>query len=246
MILVRNRTGFVELMVRALKRRGIPVAGIDRMQLLEQIAVQDIMAFAAFLLLPEDDLNLAALLKSPLVGLSEEELFALSVDRGPQRLWSRLQDLAPVMPAAARAHDLLRAYLDLAGFATPYELLARMLDGEGGRQRLYRRLIERLEPGGALLLCDLVAPTSETARRAMARLWDDEVRRQSRAMTGSDALYDEFIASEWNLFDHPDPTMDMPDPLPDHLDWLRAAGYVAVDAFWLCAGHAVYGGYRPV
>ena len=142
MILVRNRTGFVELMVRALKRRGIPVAGIDRMQLLEQIAVQDIMAFAAFLLLPEDDLNLAALLKSPLVGLSEEELFALSVDRGPQPLWSRLQDLAPAMPAAARAHDLLRAYLDLAGFATPYELLARMLDAEGGRLRLYRRLGE--------------------------------------------------------------------------------------------------------
>ncbi len=142
MILVRNRTGFVETMVRALKRRGVPVAGIDRMQLLEQIAVQDIMAFAAFLLLPEDDLNLAALLKSPLVGLSEAELFALSVDRGPQRLWSRLQDLAPAMPAAARAHDLLRAYLDLAGFATPYELLARMLDGDGGRQRLYRRLGE--------------------------------------------------------------------------------------------------------
>lgn len=137
--------------------------------------------------------------------------------------------LADLPPARAVVSSLVIHHLDAVG-----------------KQRLYRRLIERLEPGGALLLCDLVAPTSETARRAMARLWDDEVRRQSRAMTGSDALYDEFIASEWNLFDHPDPTMDMPDPLPDHLDWLRAAGYVAVDAFWLCAGHAVYGGYRPV
>ncbi len=142
MILVRNRTGFVELMVRALKRRFIPVAGIDRMQLLEQIAVQDIMAFAAFLLLPEDDLNLAALLKSPLIGVSEAELFALSVDRGHQSLWSRLRDLAPMMPAAERARGLLQPYLDLAGFATPYELLARLLDGDGGRQRLYRRLGE--------------------------------------------------------------------------------------------------------
>ncbi len=142
MILVRNRTGFVEQMVRALKRRSIPVAGIDRMELLQQIAVQDIMAFAAFLLLPEDDLNLAALLKSPLVGASEEELFALCVDRGPQSLWSRLQDLAATLPAAARARDLLQPYLDLAGFATPYELLARLLDGDGGRARLYRRLGE--------------------------------------------------------------------------------------------------------
>jgi ATP-dependent helicase/nuclease subunit A len=142
MILVRYRTGFVELMVRALKRRGIPVAGIDRMQLLEQIAVQDIIAFAEFLLLPEDDLNLAALLKSPLVGVSEEELFALCVDRGGQSLWSRVLALAPDLPAAAQARDLLQPYLDLIGFATPFEVLARLLDGDGGRGRLYRRLGE--------------------------------------------------------------------------------------------------------
>lgn len=140
MILVRNRTGFVELMVRALKRRGIPVAGIDRMQLLEQIAVQDIIAFADFLLLPEDDLNLAALLKSPLVGLSEDELFELCIDRAGQSLWSRIAAQVHALPAARRAHDLLQPYLDAVGFATPFDLLARLIDGEGGRQRLYQRL----------------------------------------------------------------------------------------------------------
>src|SRR5690606_5933000 len=132
MILVRNRTGFVELMVRALKRRNIPVAGIDRMQLLQQIAVQDIMAFADFLLLPEDDLNLAALLRSPLVGLSEDELFELCIDRNHQSLWSRIGALVHESLAARRAHDLLQPYLDSLGFATPFELLARLLDGEGG------------------------------------------------------------------------------------------------------------------
>ena len=142
MVLVRYRTGFVELMVRALKRRGIPVAGVDRMQLLEQIAVQDIMAFADFLLLPEDDLTLAALLKSPLAGLGEEELFALCVDRHGRSLWSHMLSLAPSMPIAARACALLQPYLDLLGFVTPYELLARLLDGDGGRRRLYRRLGE--------------------------------------------------------------------------------------------------------
>ncbi|MBL9033660.1 MAG: double-strand break repair helicase AddA [Rhodospirillaceae bacterium] len=142
MILVRNRTGFVELMVRALKRRNIPVAGIDRMQLLQQIAVQDIMAFADFLLLPEDDLNLAALLRSPLVGLSEDELFELCIDRNHQSLWSRIGALVHESLAARRAHDLLQPYLDSLGFATPFELLARLLDGEGGRRRLYQRLGE--------------------------------------------------------------------------------------------------------
>ena len=142
MILVRNRTHFVELMVRALKRRRIPVAGVDRMQLLEQIAVQDIMALADFLLLPEDDLNLAALLKSPLVDLSEEELFDLCVDRDGMSLWSRIAAQVHTSPAARRAHDLLRPFLDSVGFATPYDLLARLIDGEGGRRRLYQRLGE--------------------------------------------------------------------------------------------------------
>jgi ATP-dependent helicase/nuclease subunit A len=142
MILVRNRTHFVELMVRALKRRGIPVAGIDRMRLLEQIAVQDIMAFADFLLLPEDDLNLAALLKSPLVGLSEEELFELCVDRDGMSLWSRIAAQVHTWPAARQAHDFLQPFLASVGFATPFDLLARLIDGEGGRQRLYQRLGE--------------------------------------------------------------------------------------------------------
>jgi len=140
MILVRNRTKFMDLMVRALKRRAIPVVGVDRMTLLDQIAVMDLIAFCRFLLLPEDDLNLAALLKSPLVGVAEEELFELCADRGWQTLWSRVQELATAMPAAARARDLLKPFLDDAGFATPYEQLSELLEAAGGRRRLYARL----------------------------------------------------------------------------------------------------------
>jgi ATP-dependent helicase/nuclease subunit A len=140
MILVRNRTKFMDLMVRALKRRAIPVVGVDRMTLLDQIAVQDLIAFCRFLLLPEDDLNLAALLKSPLVGVTEEELFRLCVDRGGKNLWWRVEELAAEMPAAAKARDLLDPFLDRAGFATPYEQLSELLEAAGGRRRLYARL----------------------------------------------------------------------------------------------------------
>ena len=73
MVLVRSRDQFVGHLVRALKDIGVPVAGVDRMVLTEQLAVMDLMALARFLVLPEDDLNLAILLKSPLVGLSEEQ-----------------------------------------------------------------------------------------------------------------------------------------------------------------------------
>lgn len=88
MILVRTRTAFVNQLIRGLKTRNIPVAGHDRMILNEQLAVQDLMALAEFSLLPSDDLTLACLLKSPLLGLSEEALYNLAVDRAGS-LWTR-------------------------------------------------------------------------------------------------------------------------------------------------------------
>ena len=142
MILVRNRTRFMDLMVRALKRRAIPVVGVDRMTLLDQIAVMDLIAFCRFLLLPDDDLNLAALLKSPLIGMTEEELFAICADREWKSVWHRVQELADTMPAAQRARDLLEPFLNHTGFATPYEQLSELLEAAGGRRRLYARLGE--------------------------------------------------------------------------------------------------------
>ena len=123
-------------------------------------------------------------------------------------------------------------------------LAVHHLDGPG-KQDLFRRVHERLEPGGALLLCDLVEPTGPWGRRHMARAWDEEVERQSLELTGDLAVYEQFQADEWNLFEHPDPEVDKPSPLFDQLSWLRDAGYEGVDAFWVRAGHAVYGGYRP-
>ena len=68
-------------MIRALKREKIAVAGADRMQLLQQIAVMDLMALADVLLMPEDDLSLAVVLKSPLFGLDDDDLFELAFER---------------------------------------------------------------------------------------------------------------------------------------------------------------------
>ena len=92
MVLVRRRTRFVPALVRALKDLGIAVAGTDRMRLVEQLAVEDMMALLRFLLLPEDDLNLATVLKGPLGGFDEDRLFALAHDRGDgAALWTALR-----------------------------------------------------------------------------------------------------------------------------------------------------------
>ncbi|MCK4938915.1 MAG: UvrD-helicase domain-containing protein, partial [Rhodospirillaceae bacterium] len=74
LILVRRRGPFADEMIRQLKLNEVEVAGSDRMVLTDQIAVEDLMALGNFCLLPEDDLNTAGLLKSPLIGINEEQL----------------------------------------------------------------------------------------------------------------------------------------------------------------------------
>jgi trans-aconitate methyltransferase len=121
-------------------------------------------------------------------------------------------------------------------------LVVHHLDGPGKRD-LYGRLYERLEPGGAVLICDLVAPRSERERRALATAWDREVERQSLAMTGSLNAYQQFLDDQWNWYRYPDP-FDKPSSVPEHLRWLEEAGFEGANVFWERAAHAIYGGYR--
>lgn len=91
MILVRSRTALVPKIVRALKKKNIPVSGADRMVLCDQLAVKDIIAAMQFALLPEDDLTLAALLKSPLLGWPEDKIYNVAYGRNKSSLWHMLK-----------------------------------------------------------------------------------------------------------------------------------------------------------
>ena len=139
LVLVRRRTEFVEFLVSELKQAEIPVAGVDRMRLTEQIAVMDLIALGQFVLLPEDDLNLAALLKSPLLGLDEDALFTLAHHR-PGSLWQQLCILAETDQVYAGCHARLSAWLAEVDYQRPYEFFARILARGGGQRALVRRL----------------------------------------------------------------------------------------------------------
>ena len=145
MILLRRRGRFMETLVRALKAAHVPVAGVDRMALTEQLAVMDLMALGRFLLLPEDDLTLAVVLKGPFVGFDDDDLFALCHGRGPLSLWRRLSEEAGRSSRYAAARDWLGERLARTDYAPPFELLAGVLtdearDGRSGWQCLSERL----------------------------------------------------------------------------------------------------------
>ncbi|PDT83578.1 double-strand break repair helicase AddA [Sinorhizobium sp. BJ1] len=142
-VLVRKRDAFVNALTRALKRRGnIPVAGADRLVLTNHIAIQDLMALGRFVLLPEDDLSLAALLKSPLLNLGEEDVFELAGRRAEgESLWQRLQQLGT--DESSRYHGVVRTlagYGELARNLLPHDFYARVLGTHGGRRAFLARL----------------------------------------------------------------------------------------------------------
>lgn len=139
-ILVRRRNRFFSAMVKELKRRGIRVAGMDRMVLGDQLAVMDLMALARFTLATDDDLTLATVLKSPLVGLDEDQLYSLAHDR-PGALWQALGARQSDREFSA-AHDFLVGCLRSAGTLAPFEFFSNVLDREDGRRNLVARLGE--------------------------------------------------------------------------------------------------------
>ncbi len=138
LVLVRNRSAIFHACIRALKQAGLPVAGADRMRLTESIAVRDLLALGRAALLPGDDLTLAALLRSPLLGLSEEEIYALAQGRGLASLRERLD--ASAVPRCAEAARKLTRWCDLARRLDPFAFYAQVLGREEGRSLLLARL----------------------------------------------------------------------------------------------------------
>ena len=129
MILLKKRDRFGLMLDRELRLAGLPLAGADRVKMLDHVAVMDLIALGHVMLLPEDDLTLAAVLKSPLLGLDEDHLFALAHDRGEASLMQQLALFAAENedPIYAKAHGKLTSWLGLAETLTPYEFYQDVL-----------------------------------------------------------------------------------------------------------------------
>ena len=136
LILVRQRGELFEAIIRALKNQKLAVAGADRLMLTEHIAVMDLIALGEALLLPQDDLALANVLRSPLFRFSDDELFKVAHGRGRASLRKALARKAPEQQIFAEAAARLDQMGRMAQRETPFAFYARLL-GEGGARRLF-------------------------------------------------------------------------------------------------------------
>ena len=139
MILVRRRRDLAARIVARLQALHVPVAGVDRFALTQPLGVQDLMAAMRFAVQPHDDLNLAALLVSPLIGWTQDELYDRTRDRGRTSLWAHLRAHRDAMPPATM--EALGRLLAMADYTTPFRFLETILSGPiDGRRKLYARL----------------------------------------------------------------------------------------------------------
>ncbi|MER8374937.1 double-strand break repair helicase AddA [Mesorhizobium sp. M1406] len=141
LVLVRKRDRFVHALTRALKRRDIPVAGADRLSLPGHIAVKDLIALGHFLIQPQDDLSLAAVLRSPVFDLPEETLFTIASQRpAGLSLIASLRQHAGESERLAAVVTQLDTWTNEAAFKPVFEFYAGLLARDGVRRRMIARL----------------------------------------------------------------------------------------------------------
>lgn len=141
LVLVRKRDRFVHALSRSLKNRHIPMAGADRLSLPGHIAVKDLIALGRFLIQPQDDLSLAAVLRSPIFDVSEEVLLTLAGKREKGgSLIASLRAHAGTNVALSTVVKRLDGWANEAAFKPVFEFYAGLL----GRDRVRNKMIERL------------------------------------------------------------------------------------------------------
>ena len=154
MILVQRRSDLFAEIIRACKAAELPIAGADRLKVGAELAVKDLGALLKFLATPEDDLSLAAALKSPLFGWNERQLFQLANGRGRTYLWQALRDREAEYPETVATLYDLRNQTD---FLRPFDLIERVLTRHDGRRRLLGRLGNEAQDGIDALLAQALA-----------------------------------------------------------------------------------------
>ena len=115
MILFRTRDDFTDEVIKALRKAEIDITGLDRISLAEDLNIADIICILNFVLNTDNDLNLAALLKSPIIAMSEKELYTLAIgaNNNDISIWQYLKVEAQYSLIKKRLEEFLDLYKNL-------------------------------------------------------------------------------------------------------------------------------------
>ncbi|HSQ98164.1 MAG TPA: double-strand break repair helicase AddA [Rickettsiales bacterium] len=133
MILVKKRDkDFINYLIRQFNKYNIPTMGNDRFNLSESIISQDIISLCKFVLFNEDDLNLANIIKSPILSMTEGDLYKLCKYKNENNcsLWSALCN-----------NEFLNDLIEKSQILTPYEFLFYLFETKNIRKKFKERFL---------------------------------------------------------------------------------------------------------
>ena len=152
LVLLRKRDGFYDALHRALQQAGVAISGAGRLVLMEDITCLDLLALGEVMLLPEDDLTLAAVLKSPLFGLDETQIYHLARGRAKgEHILARLKENPAQDAAVGQCYERLLSMMGIAATAAPHAFYSQILDIPTRQAFLRRQGSGVLEILGAFL-----------------------------------------------------------------------------------------------
>ena len=137
LVLVQKRGAFVNLLSNTLKKRGIAIAGNDRIKLPDFPAIKDMLYMIRFCIDSSDDYSLCCVLKSPFYQLKERDIFNLCATKNNDKKISVFDVLRPKMPDV---------YLDLVDTIEqskklgPYSFFNYVLNKNNTREKIISAL----------------------------------------------------------------------------------------------------------
>ena len=148
MILVQNRNPMAVPMANELKRRGIPVAGSDRVILPNFPVIRDLMNLVRFCINNNDDYSLCCVLKSPIFGLSDVAIYNICSVRNAEnaRRKASNSDFVPMTILGCLESEYPEVYTELTDFmrvfavSGPYSFFTYVLDNYNTREKMVAAL----------------------------------------------------------------------------------------------------------
>lgn len=141
MVLVQKRGAFVDLLSNALKKRGIDIAGNDRIKLPEFSAIKDMLHLVRFCLDNTNDYSLCCVLKSPFYQLKERDIFELCKikndlknDETSRNIFDILHDVYPDI------YNDLQDIIEQSKTMAPYSFFTYVLNKNNARQKFISAL----------------------------------------------------------------------------------------------------------
>lgn len=188
----------------ALERRGIPVSTQAGKGLYRRQEMQDCIAIARVLADPRDTLAFGALLRGPLVGLTEEDLLDLvwALPRSedfPDRIPRLSRSIDPECVSNELARDVIMKLQGLARRAnstTPHDLLSQAIDVLRVRPILVERYKGRAERAlsNVDLFLDMARRYDVRGLRAFAETMTTSWSDEARAIEGRPDAQEEAVA----------------------------------------------------